>query len=118
MGVVEERNPQSVDWRAYFSRIKPVCPWSWAAWGHGEIWLGKFSQPLPLDGYRARVYHFRDITPRRLKKIAKQLDTTDPTCEWLWSHPRYRHNSTPVPVLIQQDRLYLNQLRTSLTRPL
>lgn len=102
---------KSVDWSEYFNRIKPVCPWSWAAWQRGEIWLGKFSKPLPLDLYQARVYQFRDITPRRLKKIAQKLDESDSESEWLWSHPRYRHNSTPVPVLIQQNRARLNKIR-------
>lgn len=111
-------NP-SVDWSQYFQQIQTECPWSWAAWRRGEIWIGTRGDLVkPLDAYQARMYVIKRITPRQLKKLANRLDQIDTVNEWLWSHPRYKKFSTPVPVLIQQDRSRLNHLRTSLSRPL
>lgn len=108
-------NPKSVDWAAYFQHIKTECPWSWAAWRKNQIWIGTRGDLVqPLDQYQARMYIIKDITPRQLKKLAQKLDREDSNCEWLWSHPRYRNYSTPVPVLIQQNRQHLNQLRQGL----
>lgn len=108
-------NPKSVDWDSYFQLIKTACPWSWSAWRKGQIWIGSRGDLIkPLDLYQARIYVIKDITPRQLKKLAKKLDTGQD--EILWSHPRYKYNSTPVPVLIQQNRQHLNQLRQGLTQ--
>ena len=102
----------AVDWNEYFYSIKSQCPWSWAAWRRSQIeikpWQGRLE---PLGQLQARVYTI-DLNPRRLKKLAGKLDHG--ADEILWSHPRYKKYSTPVPVLIQQDRQYLNQLRLGL----
>ena len=103
-----------VDWTTYFNFIQTECPWSRAAFSKGKIDIVKSRLVLPLGNYEARVYVYKDITPRRLKKICKQRDATDLDCEWLWSHPRYKNYSTPVPVLIQQDRQKLNKIRQNL----
>lgn len=109
-------NLRSVDWNKYFESIRQVCPWSWAAWRKNQIWIGTQGQLVqPLGDYQARVYVVKNRTPRQLKKLANKLDKNDVNCEWLWSHPRYKKYSTPRPVLIQQDRLYLNQLRQGLS---
>lgn len=103
----------AVDWQGYFYSIRQSCPWSWAAWQQGKIAIQKWrSQVIDLEPYSARLY-IVDLTPRRLKKLCKRLDQ-DPKCEWLWSHPRYGGDSTPVPVLIQQNRLQLNAIRDRL----
>ena len=100
-----------VNWQEYFKGIRSVCPWSWAAWQRGlisiEVWR---NQPLDLDQFQARVYVVKNLNPRRLKKLCKKLDE-DLVYEWLWSHPRYGTDSTPVPVLIQQSRQQLNDIR-------
>lgn len=48
-----------------------------------------------------------------LEALADQLDHGED--EWLFSYPGYGPWATPVPVLIQQNRLQLNQLRQQLT---
>ena len=108
------RNHQSVDWTKFFQLIRPVCPWSGQAYSQGQIDITTGRVVKPLGLYSARVYVLKNWKPRRLKKLADRLDRSDPDSEWLWSHPRYRHNSTPVPVLIQQNRQELNRIRSKL----
>jgi len=100
----------AVDWNQYFYSIRSQCPWAWAAWQRNEImiqrWQGK---PEDLGNYQARVYIVA-LNRRRLKKLAKKLDTGD--CEWLWSIKGYGLYATPVPTLIQQSRQRLTELRS------
>ncbi len=115
--MVEKRQAAAVSaeakWADYFYSIRKECPWSYAAWQKGKICIQKWrSQVVDLEPYHARVY-IVDLTPRRLKKLCKRLDS-DAEYEWLWSHPRYKNNSTPAPVLIQQDRRTLNDIRATL----
>lgn len=103
-----------VDWTEYFCSIQKVCPWSWAAWQKGEIlitvWKGtKSIKNIPL-GYQA-VVHLSDHNSRQLKKLSDNFNNTRDHEEWLWSHPKYKGYSTPVPVLIQQDRKLLEMAR-------
>jgi hypothetical protein len=103
-----------VDWLSYFESIQQECPWSLKAWKQGKICIAKWKgTALPLDAYSARMY-LMELNPRRLKKLCKKLDIEDKDCEWLWSHPSYGNNSTPVPVLIQQNRKQLNDIRSSM----
>ena len=107
------RSRQSVDWGKYFLSIQKECPWSIVAWTKGKIDIAQWSgKVLDLGLYRARVYTVKNINRRRLKKIAKLLDQG--SCEWLWSYPGYGSFATPVPVLIQQDRQTLNDIRKRL----
>jgi len=102
-----------VNWDEYFYSIRKSCPWSYAAWQQGKIAIQKWRrQVIDLEPYRARVY-IVDLNPRRLKKLSQKLDQ-DPKYEWLWSHPRYGGESTPLPVLIQQDRAELKAIRNRL----
>lgn len=105
---------EAVDWSQYFQGIKTQCPWSLAAYNRGRIDIVRGVNPKPLDTFEARIYILKNITPRKLKKIANRLDQIDIENEWLWSHPRYKKYSTPVPVLIQQNRQKLNQIRSNL----
>ena len=102
-----------VDWDLYFYKIRQWCPWSYAAWQRKEIeiqnWQGKV---IDLGHLQARVYLVKSLNHRRLKKLCKQLDYGE--YEWLWSHPGYGANSTPVFCLIQQDRKQLNSIRAKL----
>lgn len=109
--VKNQKNPEEVDWTRYFNQIQGVCPWSLGAWQTQSIDIVKWSKEIKtLNPYRARVYTFKHITPRRLKKICGQLNEKYQD-EFLWSHPRYLNMSTPVPVIIQQDRLELAKIR-------
>jgi hypothetical protein len=107
------RSHQSVDWGQYFLSIESQCPWSLMAWAKGKIdivnWCG---QVKALDVYRARVYVVKNTNRRRLKKLCKKLDHGE--CEWLWSTPGYGQFATPVPVLIQQNRRDLSNIRSQL----
>ena len=101
-----------VDWLEYFKGIRSVCPWSLPAYRKGLIDI------QPYRGYRialdppllARVY-VCDLNQRRLKKLATDYENIDQLNEWLWSHPRYLNHSAPVPILIQQNRQYLAEMR-------
>lgn len=106
----------AVDWAQYFEDINSVCPWSKAAWANGRIDIVIWrKEVLPLDNYLARVY-LVDLNPRRLKKLANQLEEHSEIDEWLWSHPRYKGYSAPVPILIQQNRAVLEQIRTKISQ--
>lgn len=103
----------AADWNKYFRDIKSVCPWSYSAWKKQEIQITNWhSHILELGSYQARIYIAPKHKPRQLKKIADRLNTQRQHEEWLWSHPQYANNSTPVPVLIQQDRERLEAVRS------
>lgn len=107
----------AVNWLEYFLSIKSVCPWSWAAAKRDRIDIQQWKQGIkPLGEYEARIYTAPAHKPRQLKKISNTLNQTRPNEEWLWSHPKYQHNSTPIPVLIQQDRSRLEQIRQNLQK--
>ena len=99
-----------VDWKKYFEHIKPVCPWSGAALKKGEIKFVDWSGELePLGKNQAIVYICKNYNRRRLKKLHKKLDTGE--FEILWSDPNNGPNGAPVPVIIQQDKRMLFDLR-------
>ena len=102
---------EKVDWSAYFDHIKTVCPWAYAAHKKGEIkftqWSGKVKE---LENYQAIVYIVPNTNRRRLKKLAKKLDTTI-KYEFLWSEPTNGDYASPVHILIQQDRRKLFDAR-------
>ena len=101
----------NIDWPAYFNKIKPVCPWSAAAWKKSEIkitqWTGVWEH---LGDNQAIVYIVPNYNRRRLKKLCKKLNTSL-QYEWLWSEPRYGEYAAPTHILIQQDRRKLFDLR-------
>ena len=101
----------SVDWFNYFQHIKPVCPWSGAAWKKGEIkvkyWDGTTEE---LGKNQASIDICKGYNRRRLKKLCKKLDVSL-EYEWLWSEPTHGDYASPVPILIQQDRRKLFDLR-------
>ncbi len=102
---------EKVDWSAYFDHIKSVCPWAYAAYKKQEIkiteWSGKVDQ---LENYQAIVYIVPNINRRRLKKLAKKLDTSL-EYEFLWSEPTNGDYASPVHILIQQNRRKLFDAR-------
>ena len=110
---VKEAVEDNQQWSDYFYSIRKECPWSYSAWKRHKIeivlWTGEVRE---LGDLEARIYVL-DRKPRLLKKIEKQLNEQRDTEEWLHSHPSFGVNSTPVPVLIQQDRLGLESARRS-----
>ena len=112
--MVRKRNQVAeVDWSEYFKSIKSVCPWSFPAYEQNLIDIVEYkgfriALDLPL---KARVY-VCDLNQRRLKKLATDYENSDKENEWLWSHPRFLNHSAPVPILIQQNRQYLAEMRT------
>ena len=99
-----------VNWAEYFQHIKPVCPWSSAAHKKGEIKFVEWSGELePLGDNQAIVYICENYNRRRLKKLHKKLDTGE--YEMLWSEPTNGPNASPIPVIIQQDKRKLFNLR-------
>lgn len=108
----EAKSHQSVDWLEYFKSIKTECPWSYAAYLKGLIDICEYTgEILPLAHYQARVYTVND--PRQsVEALSAALDHGDD--EWLFSFPGYGEFATPVPVLIQQNRRQLNEIRTKI----
>ena len=101
---------QEVNWEEYFQHIKPVCPWSGAALKKGELKITQWSGEIePLGNNQAIVYICPNYNRRRLKKLHKKIDNGE--YEWLWSEPTNGPNASPVPVLIQQDKRKLFDLR-------
>ncbi len=106
-----------VNWLAYFESIQRECPWSLAAYQKDLIDIVEWQPGVAIAGlgaYSARMY-IMDQSDAIVEAMAKELDTQDVACEWLFSYPGYGEYATPVPVLIQQNRSQLNQLRSQLT---
>lgn len=107
-----EKNHQSVDWYSYFKSIRTECPWSYAAYLHGEIDICEYTgQVKPLGNFQARVYivHAPNET---VEALAAAFDHGED--EWLFSYPGYGEFATPVSVIIQQNRQRLRELRAKL----
>lgn len=103
-----------VNWLSYFESIKKVCPWSHQAWRQGTLNFVEWqSEIYPLGSFSARIYIAQNHNPRQLKKMCNRFNQQRPDEEWLWSHPVYGFNSTPVPVFIQQHRKTLENIRLS-----
>jgi hypothetical protein len=110
------RNHQSVDWLAYYQSIAKECPWSLRAYNQGLIDLQTWTDSKlipPLGHYHARVWHV-EYPDSVVEAMAEELDSSDTVHEWLFSYPGYGEYATPIPVLIQQNRKQLNQIRDKL----
>jgi len=98
-----------VNWDAYFEGIKRVCPWSYADWHGGLIQIVPSHKPIDLGNYTARIYTV-DFHSCFLRTYSDYLNNTRDD-EWLYSDPVHGGNSTPVPTLIQQCPVRLEQIR-------
>ena len=108
----QSQNQQDVNWYDYFKSIRTECPWSYAAYLKGAIHISEYTgEILPLGNYQARVYTVLD-PKQSVEALSAALDHGDD--EWLYSFPGYGDFATPVPVLIQQNRKELNDLRSKL----
>ena len=112
------RSHQSVNWLDYFKSIGTQCPWSLRAYRQGLIdiqtWQPNNSTIPTLGEFEARVW-IMSYPNSVVEAMAEELDTRDPEDEWLFSYPGYGEYATAMPVLIQQNRARLNQLRSELT---
>ena len=112
-----EESANNINWSEYFASIHAVCPWSRAYWAKQKIHIRKWNREqniVELDGYVARVWIHAQASGKQLCNIHHRLNDTRPHEEWLYSHPCYGGHSTPVPVLIQQDRTILERARNAI----
>ena len=79
---------QEVNWEQYFQHIRPVCPWSGAAYRKGEIKFVKWTGEIePLGENQAIVYICEKYNRRRLKKLHKKIDIDPiPICSIFYKH--------------------------------
>ena len=107
----------NVDWTAYFNSIVGVCPWSRGYWKQQKIDIQKWAGTnniKPLGEYVARMWIHKHASGKQLCNIHHRLNEERTHEEWLFSHPCYSGHSTPVPVLIQQDRKTLEKARDAI----
>ena len=122
-------HPKEVDWLEYYKGIQSVCPWSYRSYIMGGIitipynsitfnsYASAFSQCKSRDEVSTDcfVYVCEGKSPTWLEAKVKQLQSVDKykESEWLYSTPDDddEGNATPVPVIIQQRKAQLTQLR-------
>jgi len=122
---VAKAKAEEVNWQNYFERIRPVCPWSYSAFMREGIHIFEY-QPNLFNVWRqtfhtrrqndkpqpeAYVYTAEGYDSEYLENLTEQYNALDDGCEYLWSHPSHEGDSTPIPVIIQQDRDTLTDLR-------
>ena len=99
-------------WIEYFDSIQGVCPWSSTHYARGRIDVVTFMGiRYPLNNYSARIYTCETVAVATLKQWCDKLNQLHECDEWFWSHPSEGGNSTPIPVLIQQNHKYLQKIR-------
>jgi len=121
---VERKNEAEAkcNWFQYFHSIRHVCPWSYESYCKGRIKI----VPLDIDilkltemnwnieDWDAIVYVVDDLTLEEIDDIVAHRNDSQEKCEYLWSHPTYSkggNNQAPFPIIIQQDRRQLMELR-------
>jgi hypothetical protein len=109
-------------WFHYFHRIRHVCPWSYQSYLKGKIKITDFDEDIVklteqnwnINEWEAIVYVVKDLTLDAIDEFVAHRNDSQKKCEYLWSHPTYSkggNNQTPWPVIIQQDRKWLMELR-------
>ena len=121
----EEVEAKSI-WFQYFRSIRHVCPWSYQSYLEGKIKIIPFDRELmelteanwEHQPYDALVYVVDDLTLDEIDDIVAQQNDCQEKCEYLWSHPTFTkggNNQAPYPIIIQQDRAKLMELRYAKT---
>ena len=67
-----------------------------------------------IEDWDAIVYVVDDLTLDEIDDIVAHRNDSQEKCEYLWSHPTYTKgggNQAPFPIIIQQDRAQLMELR-------
>jgi hypothetical protein len=113
--------PDFTTWLWYFRRIKKVCPWSYKSFIDGTTnsldieKLNFFESNWEQEPWEAIIYLVgEDLTLDEIDNIVASKNESQIKCEYLWSHPSFSKgakNQTHVPVIIQQDRKRLMELR-------
>ena len=115
--------PDFTIWLWYFRRIKKVCPWSYKSFIDGTTKiipfdiekLNFFESNWEQEPWEAIIYLVgEDLTLDEIDNIVASKNESQIKCEYLWSHPSFSKgakNQTHVPVIIQQDRARLMELR-------
>ena len=107
-------------WAKYFASIRGVCPWSYNLMDKILVLdthvncMNTWSTIFKASNYEAFVYKFPKANVTWLTNKCDQLNASQDFSEWLWSHPSEGGDSTHIPVLIQQDRAQLTELRTKI----
>lgn len=125
----EKVDLKEVNWLEYYTKIRKVCPWSYRSYKMGGIitipynsvtfdtFASAFSVCKSEDGVHTDcfVYVCEGKSPQWLEAKVKELQRVDKwsDSEWLYSTPDDddEGNATPVPVIIQQRKAQLEQLR-------
>ena len=117
----EEVEAKSI-WLKYFHSIRHVCPWSYKSYLEGKIKIIPFDRDImelteanwSLETNDALVYVVDDLTLNAIDDIVAHRNDCQEKCEYLWSHPTFSkggNNQAPYPIIIQQDRAKLMELR-------
>jgi len=121
----QKRVAKEADWASYFARIKGVCPWSFRAYMTDTILFVDYADTdfntwrlfLKYSNFETTVFKCPEKSADWLNNKCDELNLNQTDYEWLWSHPDEDSgdgHSTPIPVLIQQDRKQLTELRHKL----
>lgn len=123
---MEKRKEVEVNsnWFQYFHSIRHVCPWSFKSYLEGKIQIIPFDRDLlkltemnwTVQPNDALVYVVDDLTLDEIDEFVAHRNDCQEKCEYLWSHPTFTkgaNNQTPKPVIIQQDRKRLMELRNA-----
>ena len=113
-------------WFQYFRSIRTVCPWSYKSYLEGKIKIIPFDRDFmklteansAQQPWAALVYVVDDLTLDEIDDIVAQENDCQEKCEYLWSHPSYTkggNKQAPYPIIIQQDRAKLMELRYAKT---
>lgn len=115
----------NVNWLEYYASIRSVCPWSYKAYMNDNILVIDYSPNcfktwsclFKGTNYEAFVYKMPQITAEELETLCDYYNETlgdKYNSEYLWSHQEEGGNSAPVPILIQQDKAQLEELRNKI----
>lgn len=121
---MERKKEVEDSWFQYFYSIRHVCPWSYKSYLEGKIQIIPFDRELlkltemnwKVQPNDALVYVVDDLTLDEIDDFVAHRNDCQDKCEYLWSHPTFTkgaNNQTPKPVIIQQDRKRLMELRNA-----
>jgi hypothetical protein len=124
-GDQEVNTPGYMVWLNYFRSIKHVCPWAYKSFIAGTTNIVPYDPEILVlseinwgtEPWEVIIYLMGDdLTLDEIDKIVESRNNLQNKCEYLWSHPSFSKggkNQTPVPVIIQQDRKRLIELRNA-----
>ena len=127
----EAAKRSETNWLAHYEKIRSVCPWSYRAFVTGKIITIPYADntfktfACVFDACKddkgvetdCFVYVCEDKSVEWLSAKVDEMDALYPAQEWLYSSPEDDDGSdtcTPVPVLIQQRKAKLTELRNKI----